>query len=375
MTTLLLGGTNVMQNSHAESRSGKRIPVDPALPLVLVIHSPRGDITVRAVDRPDVLVGYEDDVGDEDGDLTIDVRGNRIEIHPKHRAEGGWAGVAEEFDLEAVMGQISRAFRGGGSLFAAKTGKAQFGLGGGKTIDIAVEIPRSMTGRIEINSASGDASIEGFTGEIALNTMSGDVRVVGTTGALTLQSASGDLHVEDATGRLTARTANGDVHVTSGRCNGFDIKTASGDTQVDAALVGDGQFRVQTASGDVHLSLHGPAADGDDPAATLAFQTISGDAQVAPPFRKIDRRRWQSGRGEHGPRIEVSTVNGDLSATIAEAEGAVVPASSPVDFREAASPAQDSAARLTVLEAVERGEIDVEEALRQLDEDDASVNS
>jgi hypothetical protein len=159
-------------------------------------------------------------------------------------------------------------------------------------------------------------SIKGFTGEISLNTMSGDVRAASTTGALTLQ----------------------------------------------------------TASGDVHLTLRRPAADGAEPAADLAFRTVSGDAHVSAPFRKTDRRRWQSGPGDRGPHIEVQTVNGDLTATIAATEGAFVPAPRPVVVVDEATPPQEGAERLAVLEAVERGEIDVEEALRRLDAEEAVAN-
>lgn len=360
-----------MHQANANSRTGKRIPVDHAQPLALTVHSHSGDVAVRAVDRPDVQIWYDED--DDEGGLMVDARGNRIEVRPNLGAEGGWTGVGEDFDLESVVGQITKAFRGGGSFFSAKPGKARIGSSR-HSPDIAIEVPRSITGRVEVNCASGDVSIEGFTGEIALNTMSGDVRAAGTTGALTLQTASGDLLVKQADGRLTARTANGDVRIVSSQSDGFDVKTASGDVHLDAMVVGDGASSIQTASGDVRLTLRRPAADGAEPAAVLAFRTVSGDAHVSAPFRKTDRQRWLSGAGDRAPSIEVSTVNGDLTATIASAGDAHGPAPSPAVFVDEAPPAQESAERLAVLEAVERGEIDVEEALRRLDAEEAVAN-
>lgn len=361
-----------MHDADIDARLGKRITVDLDQPLALTIHGHSGDVAVRAVDRPDVLV--HQDVDDDEGDLTIDVRGNRIDIRPTLDGDVGWAGFAEEIDLEGVVGQITKAFRGGGSLFSAKAGKARVGSGGRESPDITVEIPRAMTGQVKITCASGDVSVDGFTGAIALNTMSGDLRLAGASGALTLQTASGDLLVEDVDGRLTAHTANGDVHILSGRLDEFDIKTASGDVHVDATLAGNGPSSVQSASGDVHLSLRRPTGEGEEPAAVLAFRTVSGDAHVSPPFRKTDRRRWQSGAGDRGPRIEVSTVNGDLTATVAAVGGAFVPAARPAVVREESPPARESAERLAILEAVERGEIDVEEALRRLEGEEAVTN-
>jgi hypothetical protein len=250
-------------------------------------------------------------------------------------------------------------------------------------------------------------AIEGVSGDIALNVMSGDLRAVQTEGSLTVQSASGDVLVEAATGRFTAHAASGDIHVASAHLDAFQIQTASGDVHVETTLTGEGPFRAQTANGDVHLSLRRAAASGEAPAASLAYQTDSGDAHVSVPFRKTGRRQWRSGPETGGPHIDVRTVNGDLTAQIAAAEPASAPAPSPAIFAVDAplppeppqSPApltgpRDFAGadvaraadldatlpaasgkpdRLAVLAAVERGEIDVEEALRQLDGEEASA--
>ena len=150
--------------------------------------------------------------------------------------------------------------------------------------------------------------------------MSGDVRVVRTSGDLALQTASGDLVVEGASGRLTATSASGDVRVASAQIDGFHIQdTANGDTLLDALLTGAGPFRAQTASGDVRLTLRRSAAGGEDPAVSLAYQTVSGDAHVPQPFRKTGHRLWRAGSGDSGPHIEVTTVSGDLTAGFAAA--------------------------------------------------------
>ena len=410
-----------MDNAHREARREERIPVDLNLPLVLEVHNPNGEVTVRSTDRIDVLVshvtpGFSGDLGDDETALVIDARDNRIEVRANPHPGSGWAGIAGDVDLDAVFGQITRAFRRGGPRAMAKAGNARVAVGGHTWTDITIDVPQAITGRVGIHSASGDIRIEGFTGEIALNTMSGDVRVLRTSGDITLQTASGDLTIEEAIGRLTAQTASGDVNVTSVRTERCDIHTASGDILLDAVLTGDGPFRAKTASGDVHLTLRRSAAGGEEPAAILAFHTVSGDAHVAEPFRKTDRRLWQAGAGDRGPRIDVTTVSGDLVAGFVARESAftssiltpptppappaapVVPAqpTSPTEpapvtvgsrrdevdvtattARPDAAPstAQEDAVRHAVLTAVERGEIDVEEALRRLEAADSMSSS
>jgi Putative adhesin len=420
----------VTDTADTEGRREERIPVDLNQPLVLDVHNPNGDVSVRATERTDVLIshitpGFGGDPGDEEIGIAIDARQNRIEVRVNSGAETGWAGIAGDIDLDtvvgeidAVVGQITRAFRRGGHRASARSGRARVAVGRHAWTDVTIEVPQAITGRIGVHTASGDVRVEGVTSEIALNTVSGDVRVMRTSGDLVLQTASGDLAIEGASGRLTAQTASGDVNVTSFQTEGFDIHTASGDVLFNAMPTGDGPFRFQTVSGDVRLALRRSTAGGTEPDATLAFHTVSGDAHVTQPFRKTSRRHWQVGSGDRGPRIDVTTVSGDLVAGLAAVKSDFIPSSTPAssagdvpaappappaapapanvpsqpssptapapftmgesrgeddvamtDVRpEAAqSPVEEDAVRLAVLEAVERGEIDVEEALRRLE--------
>jgi hypothetical protein len=414
----------VTDTADRDARREDRIPVDLNQPIVLEVHNSNGDVTVRATERTDVLVshiapGFAGGLDDEEFDLMIDARQNRVEIRVNSRAGTGWAGITGDVDLDAVVGQITRAFRRGGSWSSARPGKARVAVGRHAWADITIEVPQAITGRVGIHTASGDVRIEGVTSEIALNTVSGDVRVMRTSGDLVLQTASGNLAIESAIGRLTAQTASGDVNLTAVQTEGFDIHTASGDINLDAILTGDGPFRTQSASGDVRLTLRRPTAGGEEPAATLAFHTVSGDTHVTQPFRKTARRHWQAGSSDRGPHIDVTTVSGDLVAGLAAAPSAFVPSSpatSPVVEVPPAPPAppspeivpvrplaptepapfivggprsegdvaatnvgpeaaqsteREDAVRLAVLEAVERGEIDIDEALRRLEAADS----
>jgi hypothetical protein len=193
---------------------------------------------------------------------------------------------------------------------------------------------------------------------------------------------------------------------------------------LEAALGGDGPYKAESVSGDVQLGLR-PGTGG----AAVTFQSLSGDATVEPPFRKTDRRAWRVGDG--GPTVSVKSVSGDLRArllpgvaepaagdsrasaadapTVPIAPVAPVPpappappvppvapappaapapaatfsvgaaseptSSAPVEpstpVETAAEGAVDEETRLAVLQAVERGEIDVEEALRRLEPPEA----
>ena len=113
--------------------------------------------------------GFSGEPGDEEIELSIDARQNRIDVRGNPHAGTGWAGIAGDVDLDAVVGQITRAFRRGGPWASAKPGKARVAAGRHAWSDITIEVPQAITGRFEIHSASGDVRIEGVTGEIALN--------------------------------------------------------------------------------------------------------------------------------------------------------------------------------------------------------------
>ena len=176
--------------ADSETRREDRIPIDLNQPIVLEVHNPDGDVTVRGTDRTDVLISHSEigssgDLGDEESDLIIDAHQNRIEVRVNSVGGTGWAGIAGDVDLDAVVGQITRAFRRGGHWSSAKPGKARVAAGRHAWSDITIEVPQMITGRIGVHTASGDVQVEGVTSEIALNTMSGDVRVMRTGGDLT----------------------------------------------------------------------------------------------------------------------------------------------------------------------------------------------
>jgi hypothetical protein len=407
---------------YLDSHGQANIPIDSSLPLTLRIESPNGSISVRGEARSDVLITADDyDADDEEFPLlSIEAHGNVITIKPN-------TGAPEEpLDLG---GDAESMIRKAASWLARAAVRRR------NWPDLSVEIPRDSVCRLNVHTASGDIEVEGVSGDLTLRSASGDLQLARLVGQLTVQSASGDVSLEDSVVSLTARTASGDLHINETVLDGAHAQTASGDLALDGTLRGGKNVRVETASGDVHLSLQQPENSG----ATLGFRTVAGDSNVDEPFRRVGRRRWQLGHGE-GPQIEVATVSGDLNvdATFtsrllngrdvaryaemapfapmppvppapptpptppAPPEAPVAPAPPPApevpqapaapvfasddplafappppdasDFLDsteedgpAAEPAPDEAARIALLEAVARGEIDIDEALRQLD--------
>lgn len=398
---------------HGPERHETRVPIGGDAPLELVIHNPNGDVIVRRGVGPDVLIrhakhGRPGTRRFDEARIETEVRDARIEIRPRFGSGAAGDGWATGGGAWATVGAVVSAFTRGGEGAAVHVG-----LGGDEVrYDIEVELPRGApVGRVEVRTASGDVDLADIVADVSVATASGDVRMRGVGGDLSVHTASGDATMAGATGRLTVRTASGDLRVEGARLDAFAVASVSGDARVEAALTGAGPYRVESVSSDTGLGLGlGPGG------ATVAFQTVSGDAAVEPPFRATARRAWQVGDG--ATRVAVKSVSGDLRAWVAgvdptpdgdpAAAEAVptppdpaapptaptppapptppvplapmvppvlpVPAVAPIEDAAAApldpstgDAAATEAARLAVLRAVEQGEIGVEEALGRLE--------
>jgi hypothetical protein len=354
------------------------VSISPGQQVDLYVENPNGNTAIVAADREDVVARWV-----KNGrpgtpwydEATVHVThedDNRIEV--KVSLPPVWPGG--DFG-RSVLKFLEGGLKGGNPFGMLSGGRVGF--------DLQIELPRrtmiAHPGRVRVRTANGDVRIEDVIGAIDVATANGDVTTVGTEGELSIHAANGDLTFDRPTGRVTARTVSGDLNIRGGNLARFTLNTVNGDTVVQTALTGDAS-RIEGVSGDVELDLILPAATGG----TISVRGISGDARVDPPFRSVAKRTWRIGPGtDGGPSVAVKTVSGDLRArgTLASdvtrpAESAVVPmpaSPEPPEPPRAPMPPAPAAEtvdvpvdpRLAVLKAVERGEIDIDEAMRRLD--------
>jgi DUF4097 and DUF4098 domain-containing protein YvlB len=388
--------TNEFQNvniKHTEEHEESELTLPAGKPMNLTASNSNGEIRVFSSDRPNVAVrttkhGAGSAQAIADSYTNIVQTGNTIVVSVENVH---WVKIG---DL-------------GSSIVDLVKGKRSLSGLGVTGIDIEIELPRETAthtqNKSRFNSASGDIHVSGLSGKIDVNTASGEITVEeGASVVLTANTASGEVTVLDVGGRFIARSASGDINVQRGRLEHLTVNTASGDVNVEASWAGKESSSLHTVSGDVNLRLASPAA-------RLTFSTVSGDADVHAPFERDGRGQWRLGpAGQTGPTISVKTVSGDIhvDGSIGEAPVVDLPSSAPtepVQFVPPAPPApptppappstsesfpfnggaiqptepidqvveepdpESEAERLNVLQALERGEIDIDEAMSQLD--------
>jgi DUF4097 and DUF4098 domain-containing protein YvlB len=132
--------------------------------------------------------------------------------------------------------------------------------------DISLE---GLTSDVEIQTASGDVTVEQYKGGLELETASGDIILTGCEGEFEISSASGDINISRIEGNIELSSASGDIDIEDSQ-GGFELETASGDIQA-IRLDMQSASEFSAASGDIEIVL------SNSPANSLSLSSASGD--------------------------------------------------------------------------------------------------
>ena len=141
--------------------------------------------------------------------------------------------------------------------------------------------------RLDIDTASGDATATAVAAVTSCSTASGDVELGRVGGRLTVSTASGDVRVTEADDDVEIGSASGDVRVD--RCGGSNVavKTISGDVVVGLPSGIRVEPDITTLSGRTHFP-EPVTASGTElrRVVRLGLKTVSGDITI----RRVDGR-------------------------------------------------------------------------------------
>jgi hypothetical protein len=222
-----------------------------------------------------------------------------------------------------------------------------FGANGHYQLTVEADVPANV--ELQVTGVSSDVDATDLHGDQHYRTVSGDLSASRVGGSVHLESVSGDTTIRaDEPLNAHAQSVSGDVSIITPTLRSLQATTVSGDVEIEAELARDGDFRVETVSGDFVLGLRGSA--------TIEVHGLSTDVNSELDHRlegQVDRRRVIIGSG--GPRLLFNSMSGDVDVRRP---------------RRLNAPAKDErsapASQLDVLRALERGEIDVDEATRRL---------
>ncbi len=256
-----------MTDTTSVSTTGRMAPLGPGGELSINLTS--SDVRLRAVDGDAVSV----------------------------RTRGGEP-VDDQVLVETAPGRVfirdaERGFRVG-----------PLSVRGHRSVALEIDVPR--TARVSCKTLSGDVDAEGVDGESHWSTASGDIHLVVPGGSLTVDTMSGDLTIESrGSVGIRARTVSGDLRLHAPLVDALQVSTTSGDIRLDADLGPAFEHTISSVSGDVHLETSSPVR--------LETQTIAGDV------RATGLHRAEGGRGRRtiivgdgSVRLGVRTTSGDI---------------------------------------------------------------
>lgn len=229
-------------------------------------------------------------------------------------------------------------------------------------VDATIEVELPARAALAFEGVSADLAATGLRGAQRYRTISGDIILNDVGGEVTVNGVSGDVTVRGAgTLGLRAEAVSGDLSALTPRFSSLHATSVSGDVELEGAFDPGGEHRVDTVSGDLSVGLVGGA--------TFEVRGVSTDVRCRLPHQltgSADRRRVIVGDG--GARVLFSSMSGDLSiASPRRVSAADELEPRPAATAAAAAPAETTGdEELETLRALERGEIDVEEAARRL---------
>jgi len=340
---------------------------------ILTLKTVRGAVRVRAVpgDEARVLARYADGPPDldpeQDGGLRVT------------RGQGTLTIEADERDA-GFLTSLGRMMSG--------TGRS--------SVEFDVELPALAT--LRLSGISADLSVEGLRGDEEVRTVSGDVRLLGVSGRISLQSVSGDVRVAGGTAELNATTTSGDLATMFERYERLRVHSVSGDVTVIGALdpgadhslesisgdvelapTGGLTIRISSMSGSIHSELpHQRQTVGSqqqvvigDGAGQLTFRTMSGDMRIMRTSRVAGAWTLPEAASTSPKAPIPQDRDASLAAAAEDAAGASargVEQALPLAPSDPASAPATDLDELSILRALERGEIDVDQAARLLEE-------
>ncbi len=373
----------------------------------LAVDGLSGDITISGWDQPAIRISTtEDEYSDSLEDvLNVQHQGNHVTVNllpVGGKWEGLLGGIGGKWEgLQSGLDLNLSDLRQG--LTELGRGLGRLGRSGNVPLDIQVPHRCSVT----VRTANGDIAVSAVQGNVFIQSASGDVQLHEIEGSVLVKGASSDVEVKRLRGRLGLRTISGDLDVRETELAAFSAGTVSGDLTLDAVLHPGADYEIQSVSGDLDLRL--PV----DTRAAVEFETISGDFECDLPHqshRQSRRHRQVTLNGGGDLRLRIRTTSGDVEIGRNSAHAVSGPAPNwatpPVEnaesmtrafspdesaaaqaaldgtaarvagdpaptqrlSAEAAPPAPRPSAEMSILEAIERGELTVDDGLRRLAE-------
>ena len=195
-----------------------------------------------------------------------------------------------------------------------------------------IRVPR-RTELEDVHSSNGSLRVEDIDGNMHLATSNGSVHLARIRGDVDARSSNGNAEVQDVRGNVNFRTSNGGVHGENVE-GAFEAQTTNGGIRVHLRDAEAGRpIRLATSNGGIDLQVDAPrqndvvastsngtitlrlpsGVSGNVHASTNSNGSVRSDFDILIHGGEISKHRMDGAIGGGGPRIDLSTSNGNIS--------------------------------------------------------------
>lgn len=243
-----------------------------------------------------------------------------------------------------------------------------FGLNKPCRVDFTIRVPEACS--VKLNCVSSSAAIQGLEGDFNFQGVSGKLELSNLKGAFDIGSVSGKLNAEQLVGPIDVNNVSGKVHISDSQIPTLVGKSVSGSAIIETPLT-DGPYEFKSVSG--NLSMISP----EDTECTIYMKSVSGKAKVNLPVtsRSGARNKQVIQVAGGGPEVMMKSVSGILKIGSPDYQNAKTESvqeenkiTEPVEDNEniPAETAPPSKSSMEILQEIEKGQISVDEALKQM---------
>ena len=277
--------------------------------------------------REDFHYSYPQGAG---GRLTLDNFNGSVEIAgwDQNTVDISGTKYAESQQLLISM-RIEVASSGNGVQVRTTRPDPHHGNMGAKFV---IRVPR-RTELEDVHSSNGSLRVEDIEGNMRLATSNGSVHLARIRGNVDARSSNGNAEVQDVKGNVNFRTSNGGVHGENVE-GAFDAETSNGGIRVHLRDPEAGRaIRLATSNGGIDLQVDAPRQNdvvastsngqitlrlpsgvgGNVHASTNSNGAVRSDFDILIHGGEISKHRMDGAIGGGGPRIDLSTSNGNIS--------------------------------------------------------------
>ncbi|MDX1678944.1 DUF4097 family beta strand repeat-containing protein, partial [Arsukibacterium sp.] len=126
-------------------------------------------------------------------------------------------------------------------------------------------------GSSDINTVNGQISASDLRNSISLSTVNGDIKVNGASGKVELNSVNGEINDADSIGRLSYEVVNGKINAKS-QAEEVSISTVNGQAKLE--LTGTKVLKLSTVNGNIDATLAGATSP------QINGSSVSGDIEL-----------------------------------------------------------------------------------------------